>query len=904
MGSATHRSPGRVGLRLFRVLMMCYPRRFRRAFESQLVEAYTEQRAEARYRGPAGKLRFGIEIFSDTLASAYRLRFAPLSNGFGRRQIRLPQGREIHRSGIGNMTSSSLHDIRHTVRGLVRNPGFTALVVLVLAIGIGANVAMFSTMNQALLRPLPFPEPSKLVLGRATFNGNLNPLVSGYDYFDYRERNRTLESLGAILFAAFDVTVTGGDVPEQISGTFASWDLFRTLGVHAQLGRHFSADEGEPGGPSVVMISHGYWQRQFGGAPDIVGQSITVNGAPQTIIGVMPAGFEILYDVDLWAPMQREGAFADARRWHNWLLVGRLRPDATIESAQADMDAISAQLAAEYPETNRDKALRLTDLHEALAENYRTSLMLLMVAVGLVLLIACGNVASLLLARGSVRRSELSIRAALGASGSRLMRQLLTESMVTAVLAGALGTLLAIWFQKLVLQFMPIDIPGVEAQGISLPMLGFALLLSATTGLLFGILPAVRAAQTNVVEDIKSSVRTTDSGGSRFRGALVVAQVAVSVILLIGSGLLMRSFANLRGVNPGFDPRNLLTAEIRLTNEKYPEAEQRVNFYAKLLEEVDAIPGVTDVALINMLPIRNPGNNIYVYAADRPPADPNDRDIAYTRTVFPGYFDAMGIPLLRGRGIERSDVAESPRVLVINETMAATLFPDEDPIGRLVVVDQGEAVTYEVVGVVGDVRVSGPRYNPRLAMYGSYFQRPIYTMRMAIRTAIEPTSIARDLRRIVWSQDRDIPLDELSTMSDLIARSVSRERVMALSLTLFAAVAMSLAAIGLYGTLAYYVSRRVNEIGIRVALGAASGDIVRRVLKRGLLLGVIGIAAGLVGAFWATRLIQQMLFTIEPTDPVTFAAVSAFFALVALVACLIPAWRALRVDPLTALAAQ
>ncbi len=802
------------------------------------------------------------------------------------------------------MTSSTLQDIRHTVRGVARNPGFTTLVILVLAVGIGANVAMFSTMYQALLRPLPFPEPGKLVFGRATFNGNINPLASGYDYFDYRERNRTLESLGAILFGAIDVTVTGGDEPEQISATFASWDLFRTLGVPAQLGRHFSPEEGVLGGPNVAIIGHGYWQRHFGGAGDVVGRSITVNGAPVAIVGVMPAGFEFLYDVDLWAPMQRDGAFADARRWHNWLLVGRLRPDVSIETAQADMDAISAQLAAEYPETNRDKAMLLTDLHEAMAENYRTSLLLLMAAVGLVLLIACGNVASLLLARGSVRRSELSIRAALGASGSRLMRQLLTESLVTAITAGVLGTLLAIWLQKLILQFMPIDIPGMEAQGISLSMLGFALLLSAVTGLLFGMLPAVRAAQTNVVEDIKSSVRTTDSRGSRFRSALVVAQVAVSVILLIGSGLLIRSFANLRGVNPGLDPRNLLTAEIRLTNDKYPDAEQRINFYSQLLQGVSAIPGVTEVALINQLPIRNPGNNIYVYAADRPPADPNDRNVAYTRTIFPGYFDAMRIPLRRGRAIERSDVAGSPRVLVINETMAATLFPDEDPIGRQVVIDQGEEVAYEVVGVVGDVRLDGPRYNPRLTMYGSYFQRPIYTMRMAIRTAVEPTTIARDLRRVVWSQDRDIPLDELSTMSDLIARSVSRDRVMALSLALFAAVAMSLAAIGLYGTLAYYVSRRVNEIGLRVALGAASGDILRMVLKHGLALVAIGIALGLVGAFWATRLIQQMLFTIDPTDPVTFAGVSLFFALVALAACLIPAWKALRVDPLTALAAQ
>jgi predicted permease len=676
------------------------------------------------------------------------------------------------------------------------------------------------------------------------------------------------------------------------------------LGIPAERGRHFSQEEGEPEGPSVVIISGGYWQRRFGGTPDIVGQSIVVNGTSQTIIGVMPADFEFLYDADVWAPMRRDGPMAGARRWHNWLLVGRLKPGSMIQQAQADMDVISAQLAAEYPETNRDKALQLTNLHEAMAEDYRSSVVLLMAAVGLVLLIACGNVASLLLARGSVRRSELSVRSALGAPVSRLMRQLLTESLVTAAAAGILGTVLAIWLQKLILQFMPMDLPGMNELGISVSMLVFALGLSVATGLVFGILPAVRGAQTNVVEDIKSSARTTDSVGSKFRSALVIVQVAVSVILLIGSGLLIRSFASLRSVNPGFETDQLLTAEIRLTQDKYAEAEQRVQFYTKLSEDLSAIPGVTDVALINQLPVRNPGNNIYVYAADRPPLDRNDRGIAFTRTVFPGYFEVMGIPLLRGRGIDRTDVADSPPVLVINETMAQSLFPDEDPIGRQVVVDLGEDVTFDVVGVVGDVRVSGPRYNPRLAMYGSYFQRPYYTMRVAIRTATEPSSIGRAVRMAVWSQDRDIPLADLSTMEDLIGRSVSRDKVMAVSLTMFATVAMSLAAIGLYGVLAYYVSRRAREIGIRMALGAATGDIVRLVLKRGVALVAAGIVLGLVGAFWITRLIQQMLFAVEATDPITFVAVSLFFAAIALVACLIPAWRALRVDPLAAVASE
>ncbi|UCD25740.1 MAG: ABC transporter permease [Gemmatimonadota bacterium] len=895
---------GGFALTLFRVLLLLYPSEFRRAYREPLIQAFLEQRSEARYRGFGGRVKFGIEILLDTVTAAYR-RYRTLATPMNHRS--LPQGHKqsnIPGPSTGTMISSISQDVRYGIRNLTRNPGFSILVVLILAIGIGANVAMFSTMNHALIRPLPYAEPEDLVFGRATFNGNLNPLMSAYDYFDYHERNEVFESVGAVLFGPFDVTITGGDEPEQISGTFVSWDLFPTLGIPAERGRHFSQEEGEPGGPSVAMISGGYWQRRFGGAPDIIGRTITVNGFQATIIGVMPARFQFLYDVDIWATMRRDGPMAGARRWHNWYLVGRLKPDVTIEQAQADMDVISAQLAAEYPETNRDKALLLTNLHEAMTEDYKSSVFLLMAAVGLVLLIACGNVASLLLARGSVRRSELSVRSALGAPRSRLMRQLLTESLVTATMAGILGTVLAIWLQKLVLQFMPMDLPGMNELGISGSMLLFALALSATTGLLFGILPAFRGAQANVVEDIKSSARTTDSVGSRFRSSLVVAQVAVSVILLIGSGLLIRSFASLRGVNPGFETQHLLTAEIRLTQDKYPDAEPRVLFYDQLERELAALPGVSHVALINQLPVRSPGNNIYVYAADRPPLDRNDRDVAYTRTVYPGYFEAMGVPLLRGRDIDRSDVADAPPVLVINETMAQTLFPDEDPIGRQVVVDVGQDVTFDVIGVVGDVRVSGPRYNPRLAMYGSYFQRPLLVMEVAIRAGVEPSSIGRAVRTAVWKQDRDIPVAELSTMEDLIARSVSRDKVMAMSLTMFATVAMSLAAIGIYGVLAYYVSRRAREIGIRMALGARAGDIVRLVLKRGVILVAMGIVLGLVGAYWVTRLIQQMLFEVEPTDVFTFVAVSLFFTAIALVACLVPAWRALRVDPLAAVATE
>jgi putative ABC transport system permease protein len=893
---------GGVGLKLYSLLLLIYPRRFRRAYREQLVEAYSAQREESRYDGRGGRFRFAWDILTDAAASAARRHITAI--GHKPRYTRPLNNSVNSRSRVAIMTSTFLQDVRYALRNLAKSPGFSVLVVLILAVGIGANVAMFSTMNQALVRPLPYAEPDHLVFGRATFSDRLNPLASAYDYYDYRERNNVFESLSTVLFSTIDMTVTGGDEPERVAGTYTSWELFRTLGVNPESGRHFTAGEGEPGGPDVVMISNGYWQRRFGGSHEAAGQTLTVNGTSQIIVGVMPADFHFMHRADIWLPMRRDGPMADARRWHNWLLVGRLKPNIGLERAQADVDVISAQLASEYPETNRDKALLLTNLHDSLVEEYRTSLFLLMAAVGLVLLIACGNVAGLLLARGSARSSEMSIRAALGASVQRLMRQLLTESVVTAGAAGILGIALAVGFQKLILQFLPMDLPGMGELGVSGSMLSFAVVLSTATGLVFGILPALRATRLNVVENIKSGARATDSGGSRFRSSLVVIQVAISVVLLIGSGLLIRSFSSLRSVHPGFEANGLLTAEIRLTQAEYSEPEDRINFYATLMADVGAIPGVTSAGLINQLPIRDPGNNIYVHAADDPPADRNDRDVAYRRAVYPGYFDAMGIPLLRGRVVERSDIGESPPILVINETMARTLFPNQDPLGRQVVVDLGEDVSFEVVGVVGDVRMNAPRYNPDLAMYGSYFQQPYYRMRIAVRTATDPASIAPELRNAVWSQDRDIPVAELSTMSELIARSVADDRIMAISLSLFAAVAMSLAAIGLYGVLAYYVSKRIHEIGIRVALGAGTRDIVGLVMNRGLRLVATGIVLGLVGAFWSTRLIQQMLFGVEPTDLTTFTAVSVCFAVVAVIACLVPAWRALRVDPLLALQAE
>jgi len=587
--------------------------------------------------------------------------------------------------------------------------------------------------------------------------------------------------------------------------------------------------------------------------------------------------------------------------------VGRLREGVTLTQAQSEMDVISRRLAEEYPESNEDKGLLLSDLQEALLESYRPSLLMLMGAVVLVLLIACGNVASLLLARASTRRTEVAVRAAMGASASRIARQFFAESTVTALGAGVLGTVLALWFQGMILSFVDIGELGITEIGMSAPMLAFALALSLVTALVFGGVPALSGTRVDLVDDLKGAGKTSAGrGGTRLRSTLVIAQVALSIVLLIGSGLLIRSFARLRGVDPGFRTENLLTAEIGLTGAQYAEAEARIRFFDGIVEEIHAIPGVLGVGAITHLPIRDPGNNVRSWDPDNPPPNPNDIGYAFLRPVFPGYFDAMGIPLLAGRDLEDTDTPEAPLVVAINESMAESLFPGESPLGRRVAVDQGgdEPTIFEVVGVVGDVRMSSLAGDPRYATYFSYRQMPAGTMQIAIRTQGDPFSLAAPLRAAVWDRDREIPVERLAAMEEVVSRSISGRRVIMVTLTLFASVALFLAAIGLYGVLAYYVSRRVREIGIRVALGASSSSVVHLVLRRGLTLVAIGIVLGVGGAFAATRLTQQLLFGVEATDPLTFITVSVFFAGVALVASLLPAWRAMRVDPVEALQAE
>ncbi len=841
----------------------------------------------------------GIDILTDAMRSAGRLDRAAMVR---RSRAKRPAGKNNNggfAKHVGSMIESLVQDVRDASRSLRHNPGFSAVVIFILALGIGANVAMFSVTNAALLKALPFPDPGRLVAGRATWSGRIGPSVSIPDYRDYRDGSNVFEELALIRGGAGGHTILGAEQPERATGLRVSANFFETLGVGPLLGRGFSPDEGEPGAPDVAVLSFGYWQRRFGGSPEVVGSSLTIDGLPTTVVGVMPAGFHLLHDVDFWRPNRERGA----RSSHSWIIVGRLKRGVSLEQAQSQMDMISVQLQEAYPETNENKALLITDLQAALSERYRVGLMLLLGTIGLVLLIACGNIASLLLARGSTRTTELSVRAALGASGIRLARLLFVENLLLAAVACVFGVALAVWLQGLILAVLPLDLLGIQKLGISVPVLTFALLVLLGTALLFGGFPALAGSRANPAVHLNGALRPSAGGGStRLRSGLVVLQVAVSAVLLVSAGLLLRSFAGLTDVDVGFETENVLTAEVRLPVTDYPDARSRNQFFAGLLEDIRAIPGVESASAINKLPIRSPWMNWGVWNPEHPPTGLSDWQSAYSRAVLPGYFDTMGIPLLGGRDIEAGDDREAPRVVVINDVMARGLYPDQDPLGQDVVVEMGavEPTPLRIIGVVGDARVNMIAMEPRFQVYFSQAQMGYQSMSLAIRATVNPTSVVGPLRSALASRDRNVPLANMTTMEEILSDSIAATRVINVTLAIFAAVAMFLAAIGLYGVVAYNVARRLHEIGIRIALGATGASVVQLVFRKAMLLVTIGLALGLAGAAALTRLLRQQLFGIEPTDAFTYVGVCICFLLIGTLACLLPALRAVRVDPVEA----
>ena len=805
------------------------------------------------------------------------------------------------------MFSTLLSDLRVAVRSARRQPAFTAVVVGTLALGIGSTTAMFALVHAALLKPLPYEDPGRLVLARRTLGTRVLMWNSAPDYYDYRAQTDAFQSLAAAGAGAVKVTVTGGERPERIAATRVSHDLFRTLGVAPAAGRWFAADEGKTGAPFVVMISERLARRRFGDAGAAVGRSLVLAGVapqdlPATIVGVMPGTYRFLDDVDLWAVIREgENDGPVTRQFHNWVLVARLKPGVSIETAQGQADVVSRRLQQQYPATNKIKALRLDPLQSALFQRQTPRLMLLMGAVGLVLLIACANVAGLLLARGAARRSELAVRAALGASRGRIVGQLVTESVFLAIVAGLAGIALSVWLQRLLPIATGLAGRGVAASGLEWPVLLFALAASVTTGLLFGTVPALRASSLRVAESLAPGSRATETrSGTRLRSALVVAQVAVSLVLLVGAGLLIQSLARLARTDLGFDPGHVLTGQIQAP---YPDAERRLQFFEGLRDDLAAVPGVTSVSFTSHVPVRDTAGDPPMWAAERPPVDSSQEQTAALRLVLPGYLEALRIPLVAGRDLAATDREGAPRVLVINQVMARTLFPGEDPLGRKVMVATGaEPAAFEVVGIAGDARIYGVGQPAPMTMYATAHQFPrAMGLNLMVRTSLDPASLVGTVRKLVAARHPDIPVENLVGLDELIGQSLAADRVIAITLSLFSAAALLLASLGLYGVLAYYVTQRTHEIGVRMALGAGARTVLAHVLARSAFMVIPGLVVGLGVSLAGGRLIERLLYEVTPTDPLALVTATASLTAVAFLASALPAWRAARVDPVQAL---
>jgi predicted permease len=818
-----------------------------------------------------------------------------------RREARLELGgaeqvkQRTREERAGASIETFLQDIQYAFRTLRKNIGFASIAVAILAMGIGANTALFSTINTVLLRQIPFENAERLVMGRKTRDGALAGWVSKIDYLDFQELSRSFEDLGAHAYTA-QQTLTGEGRPELVRRGYVTWNLFQTLGVNPVAGRGFLPEEQELGAADVVLLSHGFWQRRFGGAPDVVGATLRLDRSSYLVVGVMPRSFRFFEDADLWSPIERDGPLDSQRDSHSLLVVGRLKAGVSMEQAQSEVDSISKGLEQQYPDTNKGKGLALTDLHEAMVSQVRLSLILLMATTALVLLIACGNVAGLLLARGQKRLPEMAMRSALGAPRRRLVRQLLTESLILTLVAGVAGIAVAHLFQGLLLQLLPVGDIGMDRPAIDGAALAFALCVSILTGLVVGIAPALRGTALNLSQQLKTGVRSSDElHRARLRNGLVILQVAVSITLLIGSGLLIRSLTELTQVDLGFDPDRLLTGRVKILPTDYPTPEERNLFFSSLIEEIEAQPGVVSATLASKLPILNPWQDWPIWLANQPRPASEDSFFGMARWIPSGYFETMRIPLVQGRDISETDVPGSPRVVVLSEAVVRNLFPEGEPIGRMVKIGWSDD-PYQVIGVVADARLNRLRNDPSAALYMSSAQEGATGLQVAVRTSGDPTLLIGTIRNLVQTKDPNVIFANPATMHSVLDNALGDFRIVIFSLGLFSIVALVLTAIGLYGVIAFHVSQRTNELGIRLAMGASNATVLGMILKRGMVLIGLGLALGTVGAYSGSLFIRQLLFETQPFDATAYAGAVGFLGLVALAACFLPAWRATRVN--------
>jgi len=784
---------------------------------------------------------------------------------------------------------------------LLKNRGFAAVAVIALALGIGANTAIFSVVNTVLLRSLPYDDPDRLMVVKENKLPQFPEFsVSPGNFLDWQKQNASFEKLAAVQGSSYNL-VTGDAEPERLDGARVSAGLFEMLGVKPVQGRTFLEEEDQPGHQNVVVLSSNLWKRRFGSDPNIIGQSITMSAASYSIIGIMPPSFQFPdRNSELWTPIAFTAAQAQQHGSHYVSVFGRLKPGVTTEQARTEMSAIAARLAEQYPSSNAGWSTIVVPMQEFEVRDIKPALLVLLGAVAVVLLIACANVANLLLARSTARQREIALRTALGASRRRVVRQLLTESVLLAVVGGGAGLLLAAWGTQSLLALAPEDLPRVKDVALDGRVLGFTLLVTLITGIVFGLVPALQASRPNLNETLKEGGRGTTGGRHRIRSSLVITEVALALVLLVGAGLLIRSFIRLQQVNPGFNTKNAMSANVALPGRKYPNSDQHLTFFTQLIEKIAALPGVVAVGASQSLPIQ--GDYLVGFTIQgRPPNPPGEDKSTNYYAVTPDYFRAMGIPLLRGRLFTKQDSKNAPRVAVINETMARTYFPDEDPIGKGISLSQGTEAFREIVGIVGDVKQYGLAQPTTLQTYEPYLQMPFSSVTLVVRTEGNPAALSGPIRSEVLALDKEQPVSRIRTLDQIISGSVQQQRFTMLLLGVFAAVALILAAVGLYGVMSYAVTQRTHEIGIRMALGANTGNVLRLVVGHGMLLALIGVFIGLAGAFAFTRLISKLLFAVSTTDPVTFAGISVLLTGVALVACLVPARRATKVDPMVAL---
>ena len=796
---------------------------------------------------------------------------------------------------------SIIKDIRYGLRSFVKRPGFTVIALIALALGIGANTAIFSLVNAVVVRPLPFPEPDRLVWAWGNIrNGGNRASVSPLDFLDFRAQNKTFEQFAASYTVPITVNLTGGGEPERLSGSGITGNYFTAFGVKPLLGSGFSLENEKPGQDQVTVLSHGLWQKRFAGDPEIINKTITLDGKTFQVIGVMPPNVGLPQAADFWIPMNFDvSPDMKQRKAHFLRPIGRLKEGVTLAQAQADTDLISAHLEEQFPDSNTGWNLRLVSLREQLVGGTRATLFILFGAVGFVLLIACANVANLLLVRAAARQREIALRTALGASRLRIMRQMITESLLLSIFGGALGVLLAMWGVQFLVSLSEGSLPPTANVTIDGTVLAFTLLVSLVTGVLFGLAPAFRTMRVNLIDSLKDGARGASEGAmrNRTRSLLVVFESAVAVMLLIGAGLLVRSLVRLQQVDPGFNANNVLTLRVDLPPEKY-DGDKKARFFEQLEGRISSIAGVQAVGLITELPLSGQPNDIPFTVEGRPATSPDDAYDADFRRVNASYFNALRIPLLRGRNFTEQEVRENAAVTVVSQGLVNAVFPNEEALGKRLVSEMG-GVKFEIIGIVGDIRHRSLEGSPFPTMY--FPTRNSSRTNVVVRTQGDPLGIVGNVRDEVHALDADQPIAAVKKMTDWVESSVSAPRYRTTLLALFAALAMVLAATGIYGVMSYSVAQRTHEIGVRMALGARRLDVLKMVVRQGMLLAVIGVILGLLGSFALTRVMETLLFGVTAKDPLTFVAVALLLTGVAFIACVVPAQRATRVDPLQAL---